>query len=52
MNGSEFQEIYRYLSTLEKRIKVIEAKVESLLPLELSPELERELAEISETGGE
>ncbi|HET7150854.1 MAG TPA: hypothetical protein VFI60_05550 [Candidatus Acidoferrum sp.] len=39
MNGSEFQEIYQYLSALEKRIEVIETKVESLLESsELEPE--------------
>ena len=30
MNGSEFQEVYRYIDTLEKRIKALEAQMEGL----------------------
>lgn len=29
MNGSEFQEVYRYMAELEARIKVLEDKIES-----------------------
>jgi hypothetical protein len=48
VNGSEFQEVYRYIATLEKRIKVLEKQVESMPKvLDLTEEQADALAEIA-----
>ena len=48
MTGSEFQELWRYIAALEKRIKALEAQMEGIpRVLELTPEHEEELARIA-----
>lgn len=48
MHGSEFQEIYRYIATLEKRIKALEDQMAGLPKvLEMTQEQEDALAQIA-----
>jgi len=45
MNGSEFQELWRYIAELEKRVKVLEAQHQHEHP-EMDSILETEIDEI------
>jgi hypothetical protein len=48
MTGSEFQEVYRYIAQLEKRIKVLEDQMSNIpRVLELTQEQEDTLAQIA-----